>query len=106
MGPLQEAVKLALETAKLALDERLSSQEIQEIVTQAVYVEALQRAAGNVCSAAKMLKVHRNTANRILLKHTLNELPRKIREANKQPKLAFMKPPRAVGAGRAKRMSA
>jgi len=78
------------EAMKLALDAGLKRDEIHRIVDAELLHQALQRVKGNQRHAADALGVHRNTVSRELGTLGLLELPAKIREANKQPKLPFM----------------
>lgn len=85
------------ETAKLVLDAGISWKQKGEVLDRELLVEALERTRGNMCRAARILQMHRNTVTRQLDRLQLRHLPRKLREANRQQPLAFMrKPPEGI----------
>jgi len=85
------------DVAKLALDAGLSRDEARKHFERALIVEALERKKGNVCRAAKLLRLHRNTMSRMIDLFGMTSLPRRIRALNCQQRLAFMRrPPQGI----------
>jgi DNA-binding NtrC family response regulator len=83
------------QTANLMLDAKLTLSKSLEEMEKALITVTLERSRGNICHAAQILEVHRNTMSRRLKHFQLKELPAKIRwEARHKlcsvPKLKWM----------------
>ena len=61
---LPSAMNLATEAAKELLDHHISQGDATWIMKVALLVEAIKRAGGNQCRAARILGMHRNTFRR------------------------------------------
>jgi regulatory Fis family protein len=92
------------EAAMLMLRAGITAHEAKELVSQALVIAALEQAGGNLCKAASLMDVHRNTLSRQLLKLRLEHLPWEIRrQRGVQGQLKFSKgrggrPPRVKAA--------
>jgi DNA-binding NtrC family response regulator len=83
------------QTANLMLDAKLTLNKGLEEMERALISATLERTRGNICHAARVLEVHRNTMARRLQALQLKELPAKIRWETKHklcpaPKLKWM----------------
>lgn len=76
------------QAAVLSLDAGLSDHRAGRLLLRSRTVEALERSAGNVCQAAKLLDVHRNTVTKRLEELELSRLPGEIRR-QKRSQLAL-----------------
>lgn len=86
------------QAAVLSLDAGLDDHRAADLLIRSRTVEALERSDGNICHAAKLLDVHRNTVLRRLTDLELKQLPAEIRRRKRsQLALHFPKPqpPRA-----------
>jgi Bacterial regulatory protein, Fis family len=72
------------EAARLVLAADCGRDEAVRLLKIEVYRAALERAGGNLCRTARLLRVHRNTLARELEKYGMSALPWQIRAANRQ----------------------
>lgn len=95
------------QAAVLSLEAGLSDHRAADLLLRSRTVEALERTAGNVCHAAKLLDVHRNTVTRRLADLELSDLPAEIRRTKRnQLALHFPQPqPRRAQPAPASRLS-
>ncbi len=81
-----------LKTARRMLDAGLSRGDGLDYIDQGLIIAALERSGGNICGAARILAVHRNTLERQIAELGLEDVPRIMRDRKKQMVLAFMLP--------------
>jgi hypothetical protein len=67
------------QTVSLMLDAELTLNQSLEVIEKALITATLERVRGNICRAARILEVHRNTMARRLEYLHLKELPAQIR---------------------------
>ena len=80
-------------TAREFLRAGASQKEAHQLLDQFMLRAAVEQARGFENRAAKLLGVHRNTLWRQLKQCGLENLPRKVRAANKQMKFKFKRAP-------------
>ena len=68
--------------ATLSLDAGLSDREAKQTLLRSRAIAALERARGNICRAAGILEIHRNTLTRRLDELNLSRLPGELRRQN------------------------
>jgi sugar diacid utilization regulator len=80
--------------AELTITAGLGDHEAAHLLIRKRIEIALEHAGGNICRAAAVLQVHRNTLTRRLVQFDLTTLPWKIRRAKqRQQQFSFSKKP-------------
>lgn len=87
MTPSSESALLA--TTRLMVAAGCSHEEAVGLTKKGLLISALEICRGNVCYAAGVLNVHRNTINRFLRDFGLESLPGELRRRNRQMTLKF-----------------
>jgi hypothetical protein len=72
--------KLIEQVADLMLDARCNHWEASSMSREALIRCALERTDGNICQAAKLIGMHRNSFTRCLSELGIRRLPREIRD--------------------------
>jgi alpha-D-ribose 1-methylphosphonate 5-triphosphate synthase subunit PhnI len=81
----------------LALRAGMSRRDALKAFDKALVVEALRRAHGNLCKAARLLHIHRNSLSRTVDIFDLTSLPAMLRRRYRQERFSFMLGKKPVG---------